>query len=65
VSTTLDTDSDVDSLELVLANYKYRLVDLVTQDLGLNELDRRAVDAEETTAFTRMCDRSGGLFECS
>ena len=61
VSTTLDTDSDIDGLELVLADHKYRLVDLVSQDLGLNELDGRAVDAEEATAFTRMGDRSGGL----
>ena len=52
--TTLYTDADVDVLESVLASRKDILVDLEAEDLGLDEVDGRAVDFEEALAFVGM-----------
>lgn len=61
VSTTLDADTDVDGCESVLAGDEDGLVDLETEDLGLDELDGGAVDADETLALTSVGDRGGSL----
>jgi len=62
VSTTLHPNADVDGGEGVLAGDKDRLVDLVAQDLRADEVDGRAIDADETTALLGVCYRGSGLF---
>ena len=61
VSSTLYAHTDVNGLELVLADNENGLVDLVAEDLGLDEVDGGAVDTEETTALTSVGDRRCGL----
>ena len=62
VSTTLDTEADVDSGERLLARNEDRLVDLQSEDLRLHERDGRAVEVDETTALLCVRDCSGSLF---
>lgn len=61
VSTTLHTNTDVDSLESLFASNEHGLVDLEAQDLGLEEVDRRAIDVDEATTLLSVGNRSGGL----
>ena len=61
VSTTLDTDTDVDSTEGILARDQDRLVDLEAEDLRLEQVDGGTVDVDETTALLGVGNRSGGL----
>lgn len=61
VSTTLDTHTDVEGCEGLLASDENGLVDLETEDFGLDEVDGGAVDADETTALLGVCYRSSGL----
>ena len=61
VTSTLDTDADVDALERLLACDKDTLVDLEAELLGLEEVDRRAVDADEALALAGVRDRRSGL----
>lgn len=61
VSTALDANPDVDRGEFVLANDEDGLVDLVTEDLGLDEVDGGAVNTEKTTTFASVRDGGGGL----
>ena len=48
VSTSGDADADVDTSELVEADNQERLVDLESQDLGLDEAERLAVDLNQS-----------------
>ena len=61
VTSTLDADADVDALERLLAGDKDTLVDLEAELLGLEEVDGRAVDANEALALAGMCDCRSGL----
>ena len=60
-TTTLDTDTDVNVGEALLAENEDGLVDLSPQDLRLNELKRRTVDLDETVTALAISDGSGGL----
>lgn len=48
VTTTGDTDTDVEAGELVKTDDQERLVDLGSENGGLNELERAAVDLDQT-----------------
>lgn len=50
MTTTRDSDSDVDVGELVQADQQQGLVDLESQDLWLHQGDRRTVDLDQTFA---------------
>ena len=52
VSTSGDSDADVDAGELVEADNQERLVDLESQDLGLDQAERLAVDLDQS--FTSL-----------
>ena len=62
VPTTLDAHADVDDGERLLGCDEDRLVDLQAEDLGLDEVDGLAVDADETTALLGVGDSSRGLY---
>jgi hypothetical protein len=47
--------------EALLAEEEHRLVGLDTEDLGLDELNRRAVDLDETVAALAVSDSRGVL----
>lgn len=61
VSSSLHPHTDVDGREGLFADDEDWLVDFVPEDLGLHEVDGRAVDLNQSTAFTGVCDRGGGL----
>lgn len=61
VSSSLDTDTDVEDAEGFLASNKDGLVDLEPKDLGLEEVDWGAVNADDTTALLGVGDCSGSL----
>ena len=61
VSTTLDAETDVNCRERLLASNEDGLVDLHTEDLGLEEGERRAVNVDQTTTLLGVCNRGGGL----
>jgi hypothetical protein len=50
VATTGNADADVDVGELVEAENEEGLVDLEAEDLGLNKVERAAVDLDQTLA---------------
>ena len=50
VTTTIDTDTDIDVGELVKPDNEEGLVDLESEDLWLHEGKGRSVDLDETTA---------------
>lgn len=52
VSTTSNPDANIDTSELVETDDQERFVDLESQDLGLNEIERLAVDLDES--FTSL-----------
>ena len=62
VTSTLDTDADVDALERLLAGDKDTLVNLEAELLGLEEVDGRAVDADDALALTSVRDRRSSLW---
>lgn len=62
VSTTLDTETNVNRRERVLASDKDGLVDLEPQDLGLQEGDGGAIEVNEAATFLCVCDSSRGLW---
>jgi hypothetical protein len=56
VSTTGNSDSDVDIGELVETNNEERLVNLESQDLGLDQIERLSVDLDESfTGLIPFC----------
>lgn len=61
VTTTGDSDSDVDVLELVQAGQGQWLVDLETQDLGLDQGDGATVNLDQTLTGLDVGDGSSGL----
>ena len=61
VSTTLDTNTNVDAGERVFARYEDGFVDLEAEHLGLEEVDRRAIDTDESTAGGGVRDGGRGL----
>jgi hypothetical protein len=61
VATTGDADADVQVGELVEADNEEGLVDLEAQDLGLNELQRAAVDLDQALTSLGLGDGSGRL----
>lgn len=54
-------DADVDGGEDLLVGYKDRFVDIGAQDLGLEELDGRAVDRHEAFTLAGTGNHSRGL----
>lgn len=50
VTTTADTDTDIDAGELVKSNNEERLVDLESEYFWLDKGKGRSVDLDETTA---------------
>ena len=61
VTSTLDADADVDARERLLAGNKDTLVDLEAELLRLEEVDGRAVDADDALALTGVRDRRSSL----
>ena len=61
VTTSPNRAPDVDAGKLVEADDEDRFVDLCPQDLGLDELDRRAVDLDQTLARPAVGDRGRRL----
>lgn len=61
VTTTADSDSDIDVLEVVETDGEEGLVDLVSQDLGLNEGERLSVDLDESFTSLAHGHSRGGL----
>jgi hypothetical protein len=59
VSTTGNTDTDVDTGELVQTDNQEGLVDLESQDLGLDEGERGAVDLDKALSGLAVGDRGG------
>ncbi len=55
MTTPLDADTDVDTLELFPANEQHRLEDLVAQGLRLEELDGVAVHLQNANALLAVC----------
>lgn len=51
VTTTGDTDTDIDTSELVGTDDQERLVDLEAEDLRLNQGERLAIDLDEALAL--------------
>ena len=63
VSTTGNSDADVDILELLNTGNQKRLVDLESKDLGLDEAERLSVDLDESlTSLFPSCQYSS--FSC-
>ena len=58
VSSTLHADTDIEGGERLLAGNKDGLVHLETEDFRLNEVDRGAIDADESSAL--FCVGNGG-----
>jgi hypothetical protein len=48
MSTTSNSDANVDTRELVEANNQEGFVNLESQDLGLDEVKRLSIDLDET-----------------
>lgn len=61
VTTTGNSDSDVDVGELVQTGQHQRLVDLESQDLWLNQSDWGTVDLDQTLTSLNVGDGSGRL----
>jgi hypothetical protein len=61
LSTATHADPDVHIGELVEANDEKRLIDLESQDLGLDELEGTSVDLNETAASLAVGNGGGGL----
>lgn len=62
VSTTLHPHTNIKDSEGVLASDQNGLVDLEAEDLRLNEMDRRTVDADETTTLFCVGDCGSSLY---
>ena len=59
VTTTANSDTDIDVGELVETNNEEGLVDLESQDLGLDEVERFAVDLNKSlTGLIPSCQYS-------
>lgn len=56
VSSSSDTDTDVDTSELLKTDDQERLVDLEPQDLGLDEVQGLSVDLKETLTGLAVSD---------
>ena len=61
LTTTLDTDADVNVSETLFTEEKDNFVDLELQNGGFQEFKGRAVDADKTTS-TLAVSNSGGSF---
>lgn len=55
MTTPSDTDADINFGESLEADNQERLVDLETEDLGLDKAERGAVDLDESTTFLVGC----------
>lgn len=55
MTTSSDTDADIDFGESLETDDQERLIDLETEDLGLDEVERGAVDLDESTTFLVGC----------
>ena len=55
VTTSSDTDADIDFGESLETDDQERLIDLETEDLRLDEVERGAVDLDESTTFLVGC----------
>ena len=60
-TTTTDTDSDVDVGELLSAEDHQGLVDLGSESLRLDEVQRVAVDLDEALALLAVGDSDGSF----
>jgi len=58
VSSTLHSDTDIEGRERFLPGDQNRLVDLEAENLRLDEVDGRTIDADKTTAFSGVGDSS-------
>lgn len=59
VSTTCNSDADIDGGELVESDDEKRLVDLESQDLGLDQVEGLSVDLDKTlTGLFPLCQYS-------
>lgn len=56
VTTTIDTDPNVDIGEPVQSDDQERLVDLESEDFWLNKVEWRTIDFDKTTAGLAMGD---------
>lgn len=63
VTTTLDTDADINVGEALLAQDEDRLKDLQAEDLGLDQLQGNTINTNQTLASLAMSDGSGGFLE--
>ena len=61
VSSSLDANADVDGVKVFWTGNKNGLVDFVTEDLGLEEVERGAVNVDEATALLGVSNRGRGL----
>lgn len=61
ITTTADADADIHALEPASAQQQNGLLDLEAQQLGLNEFEGLAVDADHTLAASAVGHRNGGL----
>jgi len=61
VSSTLDAHTDVEDAECLFTSNKDGLVNLESEDLGLDEVDRGAVNTNEATTLLSVGDSGRGL----
>lgn len=61
MTTTGNSNPDVDIRELVNTEDEDRLVDLEPQDFGLDEGERLSVDLDQTFTGLAVCDSSRSL----
>jgi len=56
VATSRDTDADIDFGESIETDDQERLIDLKTEDLGLDEVEGGAVDLDESATLLAVSD---------
>lgn len=61
VSSSFDTNADIDTAERLLSRNKDGLVDFETKDLRLQKAKGRSIDVNEAATLLCVGDRSGGL----
>ena len=61
VTTAVDADPHVDASETVLPEEKHRLEDLESEDLWVEQLDRAAVELDQTAPASAVGDGDGRL----
>jgi hypothetical protein len=63
MSTTLDTDTDVNTSKPLLAKQQDRLLDLVAEHLGLQLVQRAAIDLDQTMSSLAVGHSSGSFLD--